>query len=80
MLFCFEIREVSLVFRVLFEYGSGFSVFDTIFLEIRYLVIEEESINSFVLIVGTYGDKQEVECLHLFCFECFEEFNPAKWE
>ena len=75
-----EVGEVGLVLRVLFEDGGGFGVFDAVFLEIWDLVVEEEGVDAFVLIVGTHGYEQEIEGFHLLCFEGFEEFDPSEWE
>ena len=80
MLLGLEVGEVGLVLGVLFEDGGGFGVFDAVFLEIWDLVVEEEGIDAFILIVGTHGNEQEVEGFHLLGFKSSEEFDPSEWE
>ena len=75
-----KLRKVSNILRIGFQDSSGLQAFNLVFIDIWYLVLEEERIDTFILVVWSHCDKQEIECIHLLSFECFKHMIPTKWE
>ena len=53
----FEQLELLLVFRICFQDGCSVERLHAVFIEVRYLVCEEETIDTFVLIVRSNCDE-----------------------
>ena len=75
-----KLRKVSYILRVRFQYIGCLQSSDTILVDIGYLVLKEERVDTLVLVVGSDGDEQKTEGFHLLCFECFEQIIPSEGE
>ena len=53
---------------------------DAVPVDDRYLVLEEEGVDAFVLVVRPYSNEQEAEGFHLLRLEGFEEMIPSEGE
>ena len=53
---------------------------DAVPVDDRYLVLEEEGINTHILVVRPYSNEQEAEGFHLLRLEGFEEMVPSEGE
>jgi len=75
-----KLREVRNILGIGFQDIGRFEDFDAVFVDIRNLILEEEGINAFVLVIRSYGNQQETERVHLLRLECAQQVEPAKRE
>ena len=75
-----EQLELLLVLCVRFEDGGGVECLYAVFIEVRYLVCEEEAVDALILVVGSHRYEQQVEVLHMFGLEGTEYMEPAEGE
>lgn len=73
-----ELRKVRNILGVGFQNISRFQYFDTVFVDDRYLILEEERVNALVLIIRSHGNKQEAEGVHLSGFQRPKQMVPSE--
>ena len=73
-----ELRKVRNILGVGFQNISRFQYFDTVFVNDRYLILEEERVNALVLIIRSHGNKQEAEGVHLSGFQRPKQMVPSE--
>lgn len=73
-----ELRKVRNILGVGFQNISRFQYFDTVFVDDRYLILEEERVNALVLIIRSHGYKQETEGVHLSGFQRPKQIIPSE--
>ena len=73
-----KLREVSDILRIRLQYIRRLQTLDAVLIDIRNLVLEEERIDTLVLIVRANGDQQETERIHLFGLQRLEQVIPTE--
>ena len=75
-----KLGKVSNILGVRFQDIGGLQNLDTVLVDNRYLVLEEERVDAFVLVVRANSDQQETEGVHLLRLERTEEMEPSEGE
>ena len=75
-----ELHEERQHFRIGLQHARGLQRLDAVLVDDRYLVLEEERIDTFVLVVRTNGDEEETESLHLLRFQRLKQMIPSEGE
>ena len=75
-----ELGKVRNILRIGLQDVRRLEDLDAVLVDDRYLILEEESVDAFILVVRTDGDEQEAEGFHLLCFERLEEMVPSEGE
>ena len=73
-----KLREVRDVLRVGLQDIRRLQTLDAVLVDIGQLVLEEERIDPFILVVGTNGDEQEAEGVHLLGLERLKQMIPSE--
>ena len=81
MLFSLEIFPLRLYLAIFFQFRITFSIFETKLLIDRNQIVEQQCIDSLVLIFWFHGYKKQVEYLRVFLHENqFHQMIPTEWE
>ena len=80
MLDMLEVGEASKALVVVLQDSRGLDALDAILGEVWGHLVEDECGDALILVVGAYGNKQEVEVGHLLGAEGLEQMVPAEWE
>ena len=80
MLDVVEDDEVRLALVVGFENCRGFDALDAVFREVRCHLVNNQRVNSPILIVWTYGNEEQIEIGHLLRLQCLEQVVPTERE